>query len=155
MVDRPPGEQRSDDLQRLGEHLVPLRHMRPATDDMLVEVLPGAETEDEPTVRRQRDRGRLLRDDRRVIALDRAGDERHQADAVGCVGGRAEDGPGVRRMSLRVEPRVVVVGGDGEVEAGTFGPDRVVDELSGAALLAHQGVPKAGHEAALSPLEIH
>jgi hypothetical protein len=38
-----------------------------------------------------------------------------------------------------------VVGADGEVESGLLGGDRVVDELTRAVLLAHQGVSELSH----------
>jgi len=47
---------------------------------------------------------------------------------------RAEHGPRVRRVALRVEPREVVVARHLEVEAQALGVDRVPHELARALL---------------------
>jgi len=76
--------QRPDDLDGLAEHFVSHSGQRPLpADDVLVEILARAEAEGEPAVGEQLHGGRLLRDDGGVITADRAGDVRHQGNAVG------------------------------------------------------------------------
>ena len=65
----PAVEQLADDLDRLDEHLLPDADRRPAlADDVLVEVLPGAEPEGEAPVGEDLQGRGLLGDDRRVVA---------------------------------------------------------------------------------------
>ena len=145
---RPQGP---DDLDGLLEHLVAQSGNRPASpDDVLVEVLARAEAEAEPPVGQQLHGRRLLRDDGGVVAADRTGDVRHERDAPGRLGGRAEHAPGVRGMALCVQPREVVVADDREVEAGLLGKGDVSHELAGTRLLAHHRVADQGHDAASS-----
>ncbi len=61
-------EQTADDLGGFREHRMPDADSGPAlADDVLVEVLAGAEAEAEPVAREDPQRRRLLGDDRRVI----------------------------------------------------------------------------------------
>ena len=61
------------------EHLVAHADRRPAlADDVLVEVLAGAEPEPEAVAGQDLHGRRLLRDDRRVVAQRRAGHVGHQ-----------------------------------------------------------------------------
>ena len=114
---------------------------RPApAHDVLVEVLPGADAEGEAAVGQQREGRRLLGDHRRVVAQDRAGDVRHERDALGHLRDGAEDGPGGRGVAHRLQPGVEVVAGDQEVEPGLLGEHRVADEVLRGALLAHERV---------------
>ena len=141
-----PGEQLVDDLEGLLEHVVPLPDRGPALpDDVLVEVLPGPDVEHEPALGEQRERRGLLRDDRRVVPDRRAGHVGHQLEALGRLRDGAEHAPRVRRVPLRVEPREVVVGRHREVEPEPVGVLRVPDELTGAGLLGHEGVPESRH----------
>jgi hypothetical protein len=48
-------------------------------------------------------------------------------------------------VTLLVQPREVVVGGDGEIEAGLFGTHQVVNKLPRPALLAHHRVTDLHH----------
>ena len=116
-----------------------------SADDVLVQVLAGAEPEGEPPVGKQLHGRRLLRDDGGVIAADRAGDVRHQRNVVGRLGGRAEHAPRVRGVALRVQPREVVVADDREVEAGLLGEGDVSHQLLRTRLLAHHRVADQGH----------
>ena len=97
------GLQLTDDRRRLDEHVLALVDRRPAlAGDVLVEVLPGAEAEDEPAVREQLQRRGLLRHHRRVVADDRAGHIGGQLDVRGGLRHRTQHGPGVRCVSLGV-----------------------------------------------------
>jgi len=44
-------------------------------------------------------------DDGRVVAHDRAGDGRHQAEALGGISHGAQNRPGERSMALLINPR--------------------------------------------------
>jgi len=91
----------ADHLDRLREHVLADVDARPALpDDVLVEVLPGAEAEGEPAVGEDLERRGLLGHDGRVVAQDRAGHVGHQLDPLGHLGDGAEHGPGVRRVTL-------------------------------------------------------
>ena len=149
MVDGLAVEQRPDDLQCLGQHRVPLHHVRPRTDHVLAEVLPSAQPEREPPLGHQPDRGRLLRHHGRVVPPDRARHERHQPDRVGGVRGGAQYRPRIRRVPLLRQPGVVVVRADREIEAGPLGAHRVVHQIDRAALLAHERVSELNHRAPL------
>jgi hypothetical protein len=151
VVDVAAGEQGADDLDGLGELLVPdVRRLPALADDVLVEVLAGTEAEGEATLGQERHGGGLLGDDRRVVAHGRVGHVRHERDALGRLGGGAEDAPGVRRVALGVEPGVVVVGDHSEVEAGLLGPDHVPHQLPGSRLLTHHRVTDP-HETGSAP----
>src|SRR6185437_14352621 len=109
-VDVPAVEQGPDDLYRLGEHALALVRVGPAfPDDMLVEVLPGAETEGEPVTAQHGPGRRLLGPHGRVIPHGRAGDVRHQLGPPGRLSHRAQRYPGIGRVTLLVQPREVVV----------------------------------------------
>jgi len=60
------------------------------SDYMLVEVLPGAKAEDEPPVREDSERRRLLGDHSGVVADGRAGDVGHEFETLGGVRDRAQ-----------------------------------------------------------------
>ena len=135
-------------VDRLAEHLVALADRGPAlADDVLVEVLARAEAEPEAPAGQDLHRRRLLRHHRRVVAQDRARHVGHEADALGRVGGRAEDRPRVARVPLLLEPRRVVVADHGEVEARAFGVLEVADKPVGPRLLAHHRVAEVRHAA--------
>src|SRR5918912_161481 len=88
---------------------------------VLVEPLAGADAEGEPAVGKDRHGCSGLRDDRRVVAEAGARDACGEADAARRPRDRAEHGPGERRVSLRLEPGMVVVAELDEVEAGLLG----------------------------------
>ncbi|SHV94037.1 Uncharacterised protein [Mycobacteroides abscessus subsp. abscessus] len=50
-------------------------------------------------------------------------------------------------MSLRTEPRRVVVAGHFEVESRLFGGDGITDKVFWPALLCHQGIAETCHTA--------
>ena len=67
MVDEPAAPQGADDLNGLFEHHVPHLDRGPAmTENVLVECLAGAHSEDEPPVQEALRRGRGLGEDGRV-----------------------------------------------------------------------------------------
>jgi len=81
VVDEATAEQLADDLDGFGEHLVPHVHRAPAPpDDVLVEVLAGAEAEREAALRQQTQRGGLLGHDRGMVTKRGAGHVGHQLD---------------------------------------------------------------------------
>lgn len=91
IVDKFAGVQCPDNLDRLAEHPLAVEDTRPSLpDDVFVEVLPGAQSENEPAFGEQLHGGCLLRHDRRVVPDGRAGHVGHQLDAAGGVGHRAE-----------------------------------------------------------------
>jgi hypothetical protein len=147
--------QRADDVHSLLEHVLPLRHGRPAlAGDVLVEVLAGAEAEDEPAVGQELHGGRLLRDDRRVVALDRAGDVGRQFHPRRGVRHGAQHRPRVRRVALLCQPGRVMVTGDLEVEADLLGPYGVPDQILRPALLRHQRVSEPDQRSTASPAAV-
>jgi hypothetical protein len=112
-------QQTLDDVDRFRQALMTLPPAGPAcADDMFVQALSRPEPEGKAVVAEQSHRGRALGDDRRMVAHDRTGHRRHQADALGGVGQRSQDRPGERRMALLLEPGKVVIGNGREVEAG-------------------------------------
>ncbi|SNT55722.1 hypothetical protein SAMN05216252_14017 [Actinacidiphila glaucinigra] len=121
-------------------------HGRPSTaHDVFVEVLPRTQAEPEPALGQQLQRRRLLRDDGRVVAHGRTGHVRHQRDPRGGLRGRSQHAPGVRRVTLLVQPREVVVGSHREVKARLLRPDHVGHQVLGARLLGHHGVSELRH----------
>ena len=150
-VDVPTGEQLADDLDGLGQHLVPHVRRRPTpADDVLVQVLPRSEPESKPTfTRQQRDRGGLLGDDRRVVTDGRTRHVGHERHTLGARSDCPQHGPGVRCVALACQPRGVVVTDDFEVETGVLRGHCVRDQLAGSALLGHQGVSESNHAPAL------
>jgi hypothetical protein len=125
-------EQPADDLHRLGEHLVADADRRPVlAGDVLVEVLAGAQPEGEAVAREDLQRGRLLGDDRRVIADRRTRHVGHEPDALGGVRRGPEDRPGVAGVALLGHPRLEVVRADRELKAGRLGGHHVATSWSG------------------------
>ena len=123
---------------------------RPApADDVLVQVLARAEAEMEAAVAHRGDRGGLLRDDRRVVADRRAGDERDQVDSLGLHGQRTEHAPRVGAVFVRIQPGMEVVGDREEVEARLLRPRRLGKQVRRVVQLAHQAVAVLGHGASL------
>jgi len=64
-----------------------------------------------------------------VVAHDRAGDGRHQAEALGSIGHGTQNRPGERCVALLFDPRLEVVRNGCEVEACVLGTLGVVDEI--------------------------
>ena len=112
---------------------------------MLVEVLPRAQAQQQAAVAEHTDCRCLLCDHSRVVAHDRAGDVGHEIDTFGRVRDSVENGPGIGRMSLAVEPREVVITDHFEVEAGDLGANGVAHEIARIRLFAHQGVSDSDH----------
>jgi hypothetical protein len=80
---------------------VALTHRWPAlADNVLVEVLTGAEPEAEAVAGQDLNRRGLLRNHRRVVSQDRARHVGHQGDALRRLGRRAQHGPRIRRVTL-------------------------------------------------------
>jgi hypothetical protein len=125
------GPERAHDRDGFLEHLEPHGRRRPAVgEDVLVQVLAGADPEEEAAVEHQRRRGRSLGHDRRVDANGRAGHARAECQLVRHLRDSADDRPDERAVSLRRGPRVVVVGDQREAKAGLLGEPRVLDHLA-------------------------
>jgi hypothetical protein len=130
-----------DDLERLVEHLEPLVGPRPArAGDVLVQRLAAADAEEEPSFHQERGGGSRLSDDRRVDADQRAGDGRAQPETLRPLRDRADHAPDERAVSLRIHPRVEVIGDEDVREARVLGAARVLDELRRRVLLGGQPV---------------
>ena len=100
------GEETMDDVDGFREALVALEQARPAcTHDMFVEAFSRPEAESEPVFAEERQCGRGLGDNGRVVAHDRACDGGHKAEALGGIGHGAQNRPGKRSMALLIDPR--------------------------------------------------
>ena len=100
-VNQLAAEQRTNDLDRLAQHVLPLGDRRPAlADHVLVEVFAAAQTQGEPAVGENLNGRCLLRDDRRVIAHGRTGHVGIEIDAVGSLRYRAQHRPRVGGVAL-------------------------------------------------------
>src|SRR6185369_9225795 len=55
----------------------------------------------------------------------------------------AEHRPGERALALAIQPRMEVIGQEGELEPGLLGTDGVADEVEWSVLLAREGIPEA------------
>src|SRR2546423_506828 len=103
---------------------------RPApADDVLIEVLAGADTEKEAALHHRGGRGRGLRDDRRVDADGRARHAGAELQLRGGLGHAADDAPHERTLALLVDPGMVVIGDQRECEAGLLRAGRVAHEV--------------------------
>ena len=118
---------------------------QPSPVGVLVEPLATAETEREAAVGEQLQGRGLLGHHGRVVAHRRAGHVGHQLDALGGLGHGTEQGPGVRRVALALEPRRVVVAAHQQVEAHLLGRLRIAHQLLRSRLLGHQRVSESGH----------
>src|SRR5690242_3870927 len=123
------GEQALDDVDRLREALLPRADAWPTgADDVLVQALAGPKPQHETIVAEQRERGRSLSHDGRMIACRGTGDRGHQSDPLRRISDRAEDRPGQRRMSLLFHPRGEVIRNGHEVETDFLSAPGVVHE---------------------------
>ena len=126
--------------------LVTLAPPGPAgADDVLVQALSGPQSQREPVVAEQPQRGGALRDDGRMVAHGRTRDRRHQADPPRRLGQRAQYGPGQRRMPLLFEPGKEVIGNGREVETRLLGTLGIAYQVGGAVLLGHELVAELEH----------
>ncbi len=100
----------ADHFDRLFEATLALDHPRPVpAEDVLVEVLAGADTEREATRQQARSGGGSLGDDRRLDSDRRTGDTGDQLDPLGSLGDRSQHPPDKRALTLRVGPGVEVI----------------------------------------------
>ena len=94
---------------------------------MLVEVLAGADAEEE-AARQHRGGGRGgLGDDRRVDAEYGARDAGADRDSLRRLGDAPEDAPDERALALAVDPGVEVIRDQGEVKSRLLGTRGVAD----------------------------
>src|SRR5829696_8798870 len=144
------GPQLADDLDGLLEDVEPVAGRRPAVAEyVLVEVFPGPDAKEEAALHHHRGGGARVGDDRRVHPNRRAGDARPEAQPLGGLGNAAYDGPYERALTLTVDPRMKVIGDEGEREPRLLRPRGVADELRGPVLLAGQGIAELWHGALL------
>src|SRR5581483_6071152 len=121
------------------EHLEALVGERPpVAQDVLVQVLAGADTEEEAALEHRRDGRGGLRDHGGMDPDQRAGDAGADADLLGRVRDAAERRPHERAVPLSVDPRVVVVGDEREREAGALGENRLPNELARRVVLGRK-----------------
>src|SRR6266498_692615 len=93
------------DLDRLREHLDALVSSRPAVaEDVLVQVLAGAETEEEPPAHQAGACGCRVRDDRRMDSDHRTRHAGSEAQAFRGLGDAADHAPDERARTLLVDP---------------------------------------------------
>jgi hypothetical protein len=131
----------ADHVQGLLEHLRANRPVGPRlAQDVLVEAFARPDAEEEPPGQQGRGGGGGLGDDRRVDPHRRTRYAGADDESLRRVGDRAEDAPDERTLALSVDPRVEVVGDEGEVEAAPLREDGMVDEVPRRVLLARQGV---------------
>src|SRR3954468_10878506 len=120
----------ADHLHCFLEHLEALIRKRPTiAEHVLVEVLAGADTEEEPPGHHAADCRRGLRDYRRMNADDRRRHAGPDADALRGLGDTSERRPDEGAMPLLGDPGVVVVGDQAEREACPLGERGLSDEL--------------------------
>ena len=134
-------EQRAHQVDRLFEHLATDLERWPAPpDDVLVQVLAGADAEEEAPVEHDVRGRRGLRDDRGMHADDRTGDPgpdgelRRRRDPT-------DDRPDERALTLPVDPRMEVIGELHVRKTHRLGALRRADDLVRAVLLTRD--PKA------------
>ena len=145
-IDQAAGEQRANDLDRLPEHVLPLRDSRPPfADHVLVEVLAAAQAQGEPPVGEDLHGRGLLRDDRGVITHGRARHVGVEVDPFSDLRYCSQQRPRVGRVTLRCQPRRKMITADLEVEPSIFSRNCISDKVFGAVLLCHQGIAKLRH----------
>ena len=110
---------------------------------MLVQVLAGADAEEEPAGQHRRRRRGRLGDDRRMDPDGRARDAgADDADVSVACAIAAEDGPHERALALAIDPWMEVVRDQREREPRLLGRCRVLDEIERRMLLARERVPE-------------
>src|SRR5688572_1160566 len=113
------------------QHRMSLVHGRPAlADDVLVETFARPNRKRKPTLAHHAYRGCGLGDDPRVVAHDGAGQPSRYPDFLSGFGDRTQDTPGKRRMSMRLEPRMKMIGDRNEIKASVFRQPRIPHERS-------------------------
>jgi hypothetical protein len=149
MSDDLPLPQLANDFDRLLEHLESLAGGWPAlTENVLVEVFPGAEPEHEAAGHHVRDGRRGLGNVPRVEAQDGTCHACAYGDSLRLARDRAEHGPDERAVSLPVDPGVKVVGDESELEPSLLGKPSLSDEFARRELLARERVAEVdGHRA--------
>jgi hypothetical protein len=97
----------------------------------LVECLAGADAEHETAVGQAVGGRGHLRDERRVVVEQRAGDRRAEQHVVRRGGDRAEPGPDKACRRRVVDPGVEVVAAEHDVEPGLLGGHGLLDQVFG------------------------
>src|SRR4051794_30663905 len=120
---------------------------------MLIQTLPGPESEGKAIIAEQSHRGSGLGDNRRVIAHDRTGHRRHQTNMLGRVGQSAQDRPDERCVALFLDPGREVIRYGRKFETSLLSAPDVTHEIGRAVLLRHQLVAELDHWCRLSAVD--
>ena len=138
VVDDLAGPQPADQLQRLlegGELAVPVGPVR--ADRRLVQRLARADADEHAPGVHHLERREPLRDEGRVIPLQRGGDGRPDRHLLGGLRRRAEPDPGMAGLAA-VPPRLEVVAAFESVEAGPLAGDRLLQQVVRPELLVRE-----------------
>jgi hypothetical protein len=139
--------EKTDDLDGLLE--TGLTHFRfwPALpDDVLVEILAGPDSQKESAGHERGGGGGRLRNDRGVDAHARAGDRSADDEALGRLRNGAQDAPHEGALPLPVDPRMEMIGDEGEAEPGVLRNLGVPNEVGRRLLFARELVAKGNKE---------
>src|SRR5205085_9058592 len=117
----------------------------PVAEDVLVEVLSGADAEEEPPRHHARGGCGGLRHERGMDPGRGTGHRGPEAEALRRSCDAADHAPDERALSLSVRPRMEVVGDRAELEAGLLGTLRVADEIRRGVFLRGELVAVTGH----------
>src|SRR3954454_23124106 len=112
---------------------------------MLIQALPGPKPEGKAIIAKQSHCGSSLSDNRRMIAHDRTGHRRHQANMLGRVGQRAQDRPDERCVALFLNPGREVIRYGRKFETSLLRAPDVAHEIGWAVLFRHQLVAELDH----------
>jgi hypothetical protein len=116
---------------------------------VLVQVLAGADPEEEAAGHELRARRGGVGDDRRMDPHRRAGDARAQAKALGRLRDAADLAPDEWALALRVDPGMKVVRDECELEAALLGTACQADELAPGPVLAGERIADRRHRRSL------
>jgi hypothetical protein len=154
VLDDLAAEQLADDLDRLEHHGAADADLRPlAADDVLVQRLPGAETQPETAGVHGAQGGRRVGDHRRVVAEAGAGDGRAERQRR-ALAQRAHEAPREGSLSLLRGPWMEVLADlESRREPGSLGLLSPVEQVGGMELLEHAGVADLRHAPSLHPTD--
>ena len=133
--------QLAHERDRLLEHVEAKVGWRPTvTQHVLVQVLAGADAQEEAAGQHRCGCGGGLRHDRGMDAHRGTGDARADLELVGDGGDATQDAPDERALPLPIDPWVEVVGDECERKARLFRQLRMPHEVERTMLLARQRV---------------
>jgi len=118
-----------DDLDRLNQHCLPELDRRPSiAEDVLVEILAGADAKKKSSRHHRGGRSCRLRDDRWMNPENRASDTGTEPKPRRRMGNAADRSPNKGGMALPANPRVEVIRNERIRESGLFGLDGKIDQ---------------------------